>query len=192
MSETLALFGGNVREPKPGPEAVPMNRRALLSVGALSCFSAMTATAFAQLRANATLSGKPLLTIDNLNAAIPPLNDPRRSAVLLEAARDPRSFVRSRFTLSPAQEVEIVGISAANMAALQQTLRTAASQNRPITFSMVARVINNGAVSPQCLLFDKNGICVTYATQAPTAVGVRPPVSGPPLPAGTTPSITPH
>jgi len=62
---------------------------------------------------------------------------------LLEAAQDPRAFLRAHFTLTPAQEQEIAAISQPDMAALQNYLRSAANERQPVSVA-----INKSAPTP--------------------------------------------
>ena len=173
-----------------------VDRRSFLFSASLVCFAGMTSAAFAQLRANAMLSGKPLLTAASLNAIIPAPTDPRHSSVLLEAASDPLTFVRSRFTLSPTQQAEIASISATDLSRLRQNLRNAATQNLPITVSIIPSGQSTSSPSQQCIMWDSKGLCVMYGNTyspgpvAPTLVPLHP-VSNVPLSPSAAPAMRP-
>jgi len=146
-----------------------IDRRRLVAGGAAGCLALMTSGELAQARAAAQLSGKPILTAESLNAAIPPPGSARHRTVLLEAARDPRSYLRAHFTLTPAQEAEIASISQGDLGALQTALRSAAAGGQPVSVAINKQAPAQPAGFPQC---NQAGICVSVGTGPPLAIGV--------------------
>lgn len=147
-----------------------VNRRSLVAGGAAGCLALMTSGELAQARAAAQQSGKPILTTESLNAAIPPPNSPRHRTVLLEAARDPRAYLRAHFTLTPAQEAEIASISQGHLDALQASLRSAAASRQPVNVAI--NKLTPAAAAGGVLQCNQASICVSVGTEPPLAIGV--------------------
>jgi len=152
-----------------------IHRRLFVAGAALGCFATMSAAAFAQVRAAARQSGRPLLTAASLNAAIPRPTDPRHGEFLLEAARDLRAFLRARFTLTESQELEIASFSQGEISALQQALRTAAAEHRPVSVTIVTDGVGDSGVGAsdarQCAAQSARGACLSKSVCVSTGQG---------------------
>lgn len=105
---------------------MPLNRRWVIAAASAACFAGMGRDALAQVLRRAAQSGRPALTEASLNAMIPLPEDPDFDEVLGEAARDLRSFLSARFTLTDQQEKEIGSISDGSLRLTGTLLRRSA------------------------------------------------------------------
>lgn len=115
-----------------------INRRAILAATGACCYAAMTTSAYAQLRQQAGRTGRPLYTIDALDRMLPEASDPNYRVIMEEAARDPRAFVRARFTFSAEQEASLQAIPDADIAALRNLIRNSMARGLRLRTAPVA------------------------------------------------------
>ena len=90
----------------------------------LSCLSIGLKEALAQARQ----TGKPLLTEESLNNLFTVGGSNERSMVaarIVEAKQDVKGFIRSRFTLTPAQEAKLESLSAEQLETIRRLLESA-------------------------------------------------------------------
>ncbi len=126
------------------------NRRRLFLVAAgAACYAAMTPEAYAQLRAVARRTDKPLFTTEALNRMIPAPGAANYQAWMAEASADPRGFVRAHFTLSAEQDADLTAIPDADIAALQAFMRQTAANNLPFAAAPAPAQSGGGAQSDQ-------------------------------------------
>lgn len=140
---------------------------------AASSATLLSATSFVGLRqalAQVHESGKPLLNASRLNSLFA-----KNRALLNEFAADPRRFLSTSFSLTPAQQKRLAAFTDAEAAQVQSAVRYALGHNLPV----VTFCARQDAKIGETILAETPQLTIIASGQVTAAAGVAPALGSP-------------